>query len=73
MRFLTHFLLQAAGCSRTWQQERLLFELVLALGKKRGSIHLLPSHIFATIICSVVCALYFDFYLGNNFPFELNN
>ncbi|XP_021316681.1 uncharacterized protein LOC110435459 isoform X2 [Sorghum bicolor] len=26
---------EAAGCSRTWQQERLLFELVLALGKKR--------------------------------------
>jgi len=73
MRFFTHFLLQAAGCSRTWQQERLIFELVLAAGKKRGSIHLLPSYIFAIIICLVVCALYFDLYLGNNFPFELNN
>ncbi|KXG23653.1 hypothetical protein SORBI_3008G122600 [Sorghum bicolor] len=42
MRFFTHFLLQAAGCSRTWQQERLIFELVLAAGKKRVHFGRLP-------------------------------
>jgi len=32
-----YYRLQFIGCSRTWQQERLMFELVLAAGKKRGN------------------------------------